>query len=114
MSYDQNCIFCKIVSGDGAADFVYKDERVVAFRDIHPIASTHLLVIPRIHIPSLNEADDPSLLGHMLDVGRKLAKEHGVDQSGYRTLFNCQSDGGQVVYHLHLHVIGGRKLGPMG
>ncbi len=114
MTSSSDCIFCQIAAGAAPAEVVHQDDDVVAFRDANPIAPVHLLVVPRHHIPSLNEADDPALLGHMLAVARDLARDHGLAQRGYRTLINCQRDGGQVVFHLHLHVIGGRRLGPMG
>ncbi len=114
MTGESECVFCRIVSGEADARILYEDERVVAFRDIHPVAPVHILIVPRRHVPSLNEADDPDLLGHMLTVARELAVGEGVSERGYRTLFNCQRDGGQVVFHLHLHLLGGRRLGPMG
>lgn len=109
----EDCIFCRIVANEGSAEILYHDELVVAFRDRYPVAPVHVLVVPRLHVPSLNEADDPALLGHMLSTARSLAAELGVAEKGYRTLFNCQRDGGQEIFHLHLHLIGGRRLGPM-
>lgn len=113
MGRDENCIFCKIVTGEAEADNLFRDDVVVAFRDRYPVAPVHVLIVPLLHLPSLNEADDPELLGHMIASARTLAKELGIAESGYRTLFNCQSDGGQEIFHLHLHLIGGRRLGPM-
>ena len=106
------CIFCQIVSGKIPSDTVYQDEEVIAFRDIKPQAPVHLIITPRRHIPSLvhlSEADLP-LVGHMVAVANRLAKEEGVADSGYRLVINCGKEGGQVVPHLHLHLIGGRML----
>jgi histidine triad (HIT) family protein len=109
----EDCIFCKIASGELPATIVYQDERLVAFEDINPVAPVHLLIVPRKHYATLNEVDDPALLGHMMTTAARLADDLGVAQRGYRALINCQRDGGQVVFHLHLHLIGGRKLGTM-
>jgi len=113
VSLTDTCIFCKIVEGDAPADFVYQDEHVVAFADIHPQAPVHLLIIPVRHIPSMAEVkdDDTELLGHMLQVARKLAEEHGISETGYRIITNCGAEGGQVVFHLHFHLVGGKSLG---
>jgi histidine triad (HIT) family protein len=90
----------------------YEDDRVVAFHDIHPQAPVHVLICPRKHIPTLNDvtADDAALVTHIFDVARKMAEQFGVAQKGYRTVFNVNAEAGQSVFHLHLHVIGGRKL----
>jgi len=108
-------IFAKILAGEVPADIVYQDDRVTAFRDIAPAAPTHILVIPNREIPTVNELvdDDALLVGHMVLVARKLAVEAGIADSGYRLIVNCNKDGGQEVYHLHMHLIGGRPLGPM-
>ncbi|HSS63108.1 MAG TPA: histidine triad nucleotide-binding protein [Gammaproteobacteria bacterium] len=108
-------IFSKIISGEAPADIVYKDERVTAFRDINPAAPTHILVVPNKIIPTVNdlEEDDAELVGHMVLAAKKLAEEEGVAEQGYRLIINCNRDGGQVVFHLHLHLLGGRPLGPM-
>ena len=105
-------IFGKIANGEVPADLVYEDDDVVAFRDLSPQAPTHLLVIPRKPIRSLNEAepDDAELLGRLLLTAAKVAKQEGIADDGYRTVINCNAGGGQTVYHLHLHVIGGRPL----
>ena len=107
-----DCLFCKIRDGAIPAKQVYQDDRALAFRDINPQAPTHLLIIPRQHISSLNELDeaDAALVGHLHVVAAKLAKEAGLD-GGYRTLFNTGPDAGQTVFHLHLHLLGGRPLG---
>lgn len=107
-----DCIFCQIAAGKIPTDIVYQDEEVIAFRDIRPKAPVHLIIIPRRHIPSLahlSEADLP-LVTKMIATAKKLAEREGVAQSGYRLLINSGKDGGQVVPHLHLHLIGGRRL----
>lgn len=108
-------VFSKIVSGEATADIVYKDERVTAFRDINPVAPTHILVVPNKIISTVNdlEEEDAALVGHMVLAAKKLAAEEGIAEQGYRLIINCNRDGGQVVFHLHLHLIGGRPLGPM-
>ena len=112
-----SCIFCKIVSNEAQAAIVYRDEQVTAFRDIRPAAPTHILIVPNKHIDSVNtlEAEDEQLMGHLFTTARKLAKEEGIDQSGYRLITNTGVDGGQTVSHLHLHLIGGQRMQhPMG
>ncbi len=107
-----DCIFCQIVAGKIPADIVYQDEEVIAFGDIHPIAPTHLLIIPQRHIPSLahlSEEDLP-LIGHLVNIANHLAKREGISESGYRLVVNCGGQGGQLVPHLHIHLIGGRRL----
>lgn len=107
-----DCLFCKIAGGDIAAEIVHEDPYAVAFEDINPQAPLHVLVIPRRHIATLNElnADDESLVGHLVAVARDIARERGVDGSGYRVVFNCNADGGQTVFHIHLHLLAGRNL----
>lgn len=107
-----DCIFCRIVAGEIASDTLYQDEEVMAFRDVHPIASTHVLVIPRKHIPFLTELseEDLPLMGRMVDIANRIAKKEGIAESGYRLVVNCGEHAGQIVPHLHLHLIGGRKL----
>ena len=111
-----DCIFCRIASGDIPTDFAYHDDDIVAFKDIHPIAPMHLIVIPREHIASLAQmtGEHAALMGRMVSVANRLASEAGVSEKGYRLVANCGPDGGQEVLHLHLHVIGGRKLGVLG
>ena len=106
------CIFCRISKGEITSDLEYQDEEVIAFRDIHPQAPTHFLVVPRRHIPSLvdAEADHQLLLGKLQSVAIGLARREGVDRTGFRLVVNCGNDGGQSVWHLHLHLLGGRKL----
>jgi histidine triad (HIT) family protein len=107
-----NCIFCKIVAGEIPAAKIYEDERAVAFRDINPQAPTHALVIPRAHVASLNEAgaDDEPLLGHLLLVAARIARDEGHAEGGYRTVINTGPDAGQTVFHVHVHLLGGRTL----
>ena len=107
-----DCIFCKIISGQLPANIIYHDKLVVAFDDIYPKAPHHKLIIPKKHIATINdlEEEDKNLIGHMVYVAKCLAKEVGVAESGYRVLMNCNADGGQAVYHIHLHLIGGRPL----
>ena len=107
-----DCLFCKIVAGDIPAKIVYQDDHLVAFQDINPRAPMHVLIIPRRHVASLNdltEADD-ALVGEMVRRAAALASEHGHAQRGYRTVFNCNADAGQSVFHIHLHVLGGRTM----
>ena len=108
-------IFSKIIEGEIDADIVYQDEDVTAFRDINPQAPTHILIVPNKEIPTVNDLteDDVQVTGRMLLVASQLAKEEGVDEDGYRLLINCNEHGGQEVFHLHMHLIGGRPLGPM-
>ena len=104
------CLFCKIVSRTIPAPLVYEDDVVVAFDDINPQAPTHLLVIPTEHVASLNDTKDAALLGGLLDYARGLAAESGLTQRGYRVVVNTNADGGQTVFHLHLHLLGGRAM----
>jgi histidine triad (HIT) family protein len=109
---EQNCLFCKIVAGEIPAAKIFEDERAVAFRDINPQAPTHALVIPRQHVASLNDAHetDEVLLGHLLLVAARVAREEGHADGGYRTVVNTGADAGQTVFHIHVHVLGGRRL----
>jgi histidine triad (HIT) family protein len=108
-----DCLFCKMVSGEIEPDTVYEDDEVMAFRDISPQAPTHVLVIPKQHIATLNDLDsnDAAVLGKMAFVASQLAKQEGFAEQGYRTVMNCNADGGQAVFHIHLHLLGGRPLG---
>ena len=112
MATSEDCIFCKIVAGEIPAAKVFEDERALAFSDINPQAPTHALVIPRAHIASLNEAEesDEALLGHLLAVAARVAREAGHAESGYRTVINTGAGAGQTVFHIHVHVLGGRAL----
>ncbi|WP_404360554.1 histidine triad nucleotide-binding protein [Methylotuvimicrobium sp. KM1] len=105
-----DCLFCKMVSGEIKPNTVYEDDKVLAFRDIHPQAPVHILIIPKIHISTLNELDDAGLAGHLLLTATKLAAQEGLSEDGYRTVINCNEHGGQAVYHLHLHLLGGRSM----
>ncbi|MDX8383826.1 MAG: histidine triad nucleotide-binding protein [Ghiorsea sp.] len=105
-----DCLFCKIISGDIPADKVYEDEHVFAFRDIHPKASTHVLVIPKAHIPTLADATDPAMLGAWLDRVNYVANDVLKLEVGYRVIINVREGGGQEVFHLHAHILGGKKL----
>lgn len=109
-----DCVFCRIVAGEIPADILYQDEELIAFRDIKPVAPTHLLIIPRKHIPSLAHLPDAEtpLIGHMAKIANQLAKEEGIFESGYRLAISCGEQGGQEVPHLHMHLIGGRQLAP--
>ena len=112
-----SCIFCKIVSNEMKAELVYRDEQVTAFRDIHPVAPTHILLVPNRHIESVGalEAEDEQLMGHLFTVARKLAEEEQISQGGYRLITNTGTNGGQTVFHLHVHLIGGQRMRyPMG
>jgi histidine triad (HIT) family protein len=106
------CLFCRIVSGEIPASKVFEDDRLVAFNDINPQAPMHILIVPREHIPTLTAltSDHDDLVGAMVRRAAALAAERGYAQSGYRTVFNCEAGAGQTVFHLHLHVLGGRPL----
>jgi histidine triad (HIT) family protein len=106
------CIFCQIASGKIPSDIIYQDEEVIAFRDISPQAPVHLVIIPRRHIPSLTHLSeaDSALIGRMVTIANQLAKKEGVADKGYRLAINCGEEGGQAVLHLHLHLLGGRRL----
>jgi histidine triad (HIT) family protein len=112
MATSEDCIFCKIVAGEIPAAKVYEDERAVAFGDINPQAPTHALVIPRAHLPSLNEASesDEALLGHLLLVAARVAGDAGHAERGFRAVINTGAQAGQSVFHVHVHVLGGRAL----
>lgn len=107
-----DCIFCQIAAGKVPAEIIYRDEEVIAFPDINPQAPTHLLIIPKRHIPSLTHLSEAesSLIGQMVNIANQLAKRKGISESGYRLVINCGEQGGQMVPHLHLHLLGGRKL----
>lgn len=107
-----DCIFCKIIAGQIPSDVIYTDDKVIAFRDINPMAPVHLLIIPREHIPSLNDVTEQqiTLVGHMVQVAKQLAKQRGIGTKGYRVVINTGPQGGQVVQHLHMHLLGGREL----
>lgn len=106
------CIFCKIVAGEVPSDVLHSDDRVIALRDINPMAPVHVLVIPREHIACLSQVPEAeaALLGHMVAVANRIARSEGVSDSGYRVVVNSGQQGGQLVPHLHLHLLGGRRL----
>ncbi len=106
-----DCLFCKIGQGEVPADIVSEDDRFVAFRDIDPQAPTHILVIPREHIASLNNVADAELVGNLVLFARDVAGNEGIHDAGYRVVLNTNSDGGQTVFHIHAHLLGGRALG---
>lgn len=107
-----DCLFCKMVSGEIKPDTVYEDEHVLAFRDINPQAPTHVLVIPREHIATLNDLDEQhaNTIGRMTLAAARIAGQEGFATNGYRTVMNCNADGGQTVFHIHMHVLGGRPM----
>lgn len=108
----QNCLFCKIVNKEVPAEIVYEDDKFIAFNDIKPVTPVHLLIIPKKHIPSINhlELRDKELIGGLFLVTQKIARAERVDKTGYRLIFNIGKDAGQTVDHLHLHLLGGKKL----
>ncbi len=108
----EDCLFCKIIRGEIPSEKVYEDEKVYAFKDINPKAPVHLLIVPKKHYPTLNDLPDEEMdiIAHIHKVVKKLAFEFEVAESGYRTLINTNAEGGQVIYHLHYHLIGGRQL----
>lgn len=107
-----DCLFCKIAHQQIPATLVYEDEDIVAFRDINPQAPTHILLIPRQHFTTLNDLkpQDATLVGKLVLKAQEIASTEGIAETGYRTVFNCNRDGGQSVYHIHLHLLGGRAL----
>jgi histidine triad (HIT) family protein len=107
-----DCIFCKIVAGVLPSKTLYKDEEIVAFRDIHPLAPTHILIVPRKHIPDLAQvqASEVTLIGRMVQVANQMAKQEGIAGRGYRIVINSGKEGGQIVPHLHMHLLGGKEL----
>jgi len=108
----KDCLFCKMVAGEIKPQMVYEDADLIAFRDIAPQAPVHVLIVPRRHIATLNEAkpEDAELLGKLMLAAQKIARQQGIAESGYRTVMNCNADAGQTVFHIHLHVIGGRPM----
>ncbi len=114
MKKAKDCIFCKIVSGHINSDIIYKDNELVAFRDANPQAPVHILVVPRKHIKNFNQAEK-KIAGQLIFRAKEIAHQKGISKSGYRVVINCNRDGGQEVNHLHVHILGGRKLtGPLG
>ena len=105
-----DCLFCKMIAGEIQADVVYETEHLLAFRDINPQAPTHILLIPKQHIATLDQLDNTALAGELLIGAQQVAEQEGLCAEGYRTVINCNSNGGQEVYHLHLHILGGQQL----
>lgn len=108
-----DCLFCSILSGDIPADIIFESETAIAFRDINPQAPTHVIIIPRQHIPTINDisADDQTIVGSLYTAASTIAVAEGVADDGYRVVMNCNADAGQSVFHIHLHLLGGRALG---
>ena len=108
----QECLFCKIINREIPGDIVYEDDQVLAFNDIAPQAPTHILIIPKAHIATLNDIEEQqqALVGRLTFIAAKLAKEHGFAEDGYRVVMNCNEQGGQTVYHIHMHLMGGRHF----
>jgi histidine triad (HIT) family protein len=111
-----DCLFCKIIKGDIPSTSVYRDEQTYAFRDINPAAPTHILIVPNHHIDSINLMinDDEPLIGHLFTVAKQIAAQEGLAENGYRLVINTNADAGQTVFHIHLHLLGGKPLGRMG
>ena len=109
---ESNCLFCKILDGDIPADIVYESETAIAFRDINPQAPTHVLIIPRKHIATINDIaeEDQALIGSLYSAAREIAAAEGIAEEGYRAVMNCNEGAGQTVFHIHLHLLGGRAL----
>ena len=107
-----DCLFCKVVSGEVAINKIYENKDILAFEDINPQAPIHFLIIPKVHIPTLNDLEprDIALVGKLSLVASKLAKEYKISKNGYRTIMNCNSDAGQTVFHIYLHMMAGRRF----
>ncbi|MDH3342385.1 MAG: histidine triad nucleotide-binding protein [Gammaproteobacteria bacterium] len=107
-----DCLFCKIVDGEIPGDIVYENDQVIAFRDVNPQAPTHILVIPRKHIATVNElaAEDKGIVADMVMAAQAIARQEGIEDSGYRLVMNCNEGAGQSVFHIHLHILGGRRM----
>ncbi|MFO7908816.1 histidine triad nucleotide-binding protein [Vreelandella aquamarina] len=107
-----DCLFCKIIKREIPADIVYEDDEVLAFNDINPQAPTHILIIPKTHIATLNDIEEPDLamIGRLQYTAAQLARERGFAEDGYRVVMNCNEMGGQTVYHIHMHLMGGREF----
>jgi histidine triad (HIT) family protein len=105
-----DCLFCKMIAGEITPSIVFEDDEILAFNDIAPQAPIHILIIPKKHITTLNDANDALLLGKLMQTAAQLAKKLDVAESGYRTVINCNAQGGQAVYHLHIHLLAGRQM----
>lgn len=110
----EDCVFCKIIKGEIPAKKVYEDEEILAFNDIQPAAPIHVLIIPKKHIANLMEieAEDTALMGNIIQTAKKIAKQLGIEEDGFRLIVNCGKDAGQEVMHIHFHLLAGRKMGP--
>jgi histidine triad (HIT) family protein len=106
-----DCLFCKIVNREIPSEFLYEDENYVVFKDINPVAPVHLLLVPKKHIRSMNDLEpgDENIVGNLFLIAKDMAKEQGVDKSGYKLVFNVEKGGGQEIFHIHLHLVGGWK-----
>ncbi len=107
-----DCLFCKIINKEINSDILFEDDDVLAFRDINPQAPTHILIVPQKHISTINDLqqEDEALTGKIILTAQSLVKQENIDENGYRLVFNCNSEGGQEVYHIHLHLLGGRRM----
>jgi histidine triad (HIT) family protein len=112
MRTDENCLFCKIIKGEIPSEKVYEDDRVLAFKDINPQAPTHILLIPKDHIARIDEVteSDRDLMGYLMEMVAVIAKQEGLSEQGFRTVINCGESSGQEVFHIHLHIMGGRSF----
>jgi len=113
MNKDVNCIFCRIIAKEIPSKIVYEDDYLIAFEDVNPQAPTHTLIIPRKHIPTINDLseEDTALIGELIQKAKEIAADKGLSEDGYRLVFNCQEGAGQTVFHIHLHLLGGRAFG---
>lgn len=113
MDSSDDCLFCKILAGDIPADIIFESDDAIAFRDINPQAPTHALIIPRKHVATINDlgSGDEALVGNLFLVAKKIAADEGIADAGYRVAMNCNDAAGQTVFHLHLHLLGGRRMG---
>lgn len=111
----EDCIFCKIIAGEIPSSVVYEDKDILAFNDINPVAPVHVLIVPKKHIPTITDitGEDAELIGRIHLAAGEIARKLGIFENGFRLVNNCRSDGGQVVFHLHFHLLGGKKLGGM-
>ena len=107
-----DCLFCKIINKEINSDILFEDDDVLAFRDINPQAPTHILIVPKKHISTINDLqqEDEALTGKIILTAQSLVKQENIDENGYRLVFNCNSEGGQEVYHIHMHLLGGRQM----
>ena len=109
---NKNCLFCKIINKEIEANIVYEDKDVLAFKDIHPQAPVHILIIPKQHIEKISDLDEQkkNIVSNLILTANSLARDNKIDKQGYRLVFNCGADAGQLVFHIHLHLLGGRKM----